>query len=158
MNELCQNLRKEDGQMKTADEIRDVLENCHVSRTLHRRLGKRIGLAYTDGVKQLAEGAGCYWLIDAIMSHMRTNFETRKASFCVWNLTCESKPEGGKSAVLTWEDGNGRELVRQRIGMTNFPLESITLWFDDFVLALPNEQWQPPRRLSVRRNVAPTNA
>ena len=42
-------------------------------------------ILYTDGVKELAEGCGAYWLIDLIISHQCHN-DVNLERFQVWDL------------------------------------------------------------------------
>ena len=74
----------------------------------------------TDGTKYLAEKAHCFWLMDAIASHL-----TRKIGdyFCVASLSVN-----GTSAVLTLDDGNGNVYATQRIEYTDFPLNEVKLY------------------------------
>ena len=77
----------------------------------------------TDGTKHLAEKAKAYWLMDAIASH-QTNQQVVAEEFQFWMLTVNDK----QAAVLTCTDGNNKELVRQEISYTDFPLNSISLY------------------------------
>jgi hypothetical protein len=77
----------------------------------------------TDGAKYLAEKAKAYWLMDAIASH-QTNKVVAVEEFQFWKLAVGEKRE----AVLTCTDGNNKELVRQEIPCTDFPLNTITLY------------------------------
>jgi hypothetical protein len=74
----------------------------------------------TDGSKYLAEQAQCFWLMDAIASHLPKYFHDH---FAVANLTID-----GTSAVLTLDDGNGNVFARQNIEYTDFPLDQIKLY------------------------------
>ncbi len=87
------------------------------------------GYVYTDGVKYTEEVGKCSWLINAIFSYRRTE------PFQIWTLD-----KIGSKAVLTMkEDSNTPELVRQEIGYTDFPIDSIKLYLIDKVLLLPSE-------------------
>ena len=84
---------------------------------------------YTDGVKYLADKCRAHWLIDAILSYRR------KEPFQIWELKVNDK-----KAVLTMKEDIGQPiLVTQKIGFTDFPLESIKLYFIDSVLLLTSE-------------------
>ena len=88
-------------------------------------------VTYTDGVKHVADAAGAYWLIDAILSYRR------KEEFQLWILKVDLEKS---SAVLTMqEDTNEPELVRQEIEYTDFPLKEITFYLSNDVLYLPSE-------------------
>lgn len=74
----------------------------------------------TDGTKYLAEQAKCFWLMDAIASHLPKYFSDY---FCVARLVvCSS------SAVLTLDDGNANVYATQPIEYTDFPLNEIKLY------------------------------
>ncbi len=95
---------------------------------------------YTEGVRFLAEnaGGGAYWLLDVIFSHQLAP-AVRAEPFQVWRLDVT-----GSAGVVTCTDGGPmgepeRELVRQEIPFTDFPLPTITLWLQGGVLYLPSE-------------------
>jgi len=100
-------------------------------------------VVYTDGVKYLADHAGAYWLVDAVASYQGRNLAGEE--FQEWRLTVDLE---ARAAVLVADDGNGRELARQVIEYTDFPLEEVTLYLvygsldgvtPCWVLMLPNE-------------------
>ena len=84
------------------------------------RIGRRHLL--TDGSKYLADHAQCYWMMDAIASHL-SEIDTR--------------------ATMVYEDGNGREHARQDIPYTDLPLAEVTLYAcwdgEHWVIMLPSE-------------------
>ena len=90
----------------------------------------------TDGTKFLADQARCYWLMDAIASHL---MEIGTAD---WFIVVKSKVKDA-SATMVYEDGNGREHARQDIPFTDFPLSEITLYAcwdgEQWVIMLPSE-------------------
>ena len=90
----------------------------------------------TDGTRYLADAAGCYWLMDAVASHLAGLPET--AGFAHCKLTLD-----GQSAELAIDDGNGEQLAFQYIEWTDFPLPEIELfacWAGNFwVVMLPSE-------------------
>jgi len=90
----------------------------------------------TDGTRYLADTIGCYWLMDAISSHLQRL--PKEETFISSKLTVENS-----KAQLNIEDGNGRVLARQRISYTNFPLEEFMLFscWDQkhWVIMLPSE-------------------
>ena len=89
----------------------------------------------TDGTKYLAETAKCFWLMDAIASHLPKYFGDY---FCLARLFVD-----GSSAVLKIEDGNDNVYASQVIDYTDFPLNEIKLYcsFDGeyWVIMLPSE-------------------
>jgi hypothetical protein len=68
----------------------------------------------TDGVRYLADNAGCYWLLDAAISHL-VELGTPDW-FVLVRLVVQDC-----AAVLTLEDGNGRVHCLQTIPYTDFP-------------------------------------
>jgi hypothetical protein len=91
-------------------------------------------LVYTEGVQFLAEKASAYWLIDLVASWCR-HPSLRDQDFVFWKLAVN--PD--RSATAIADDGNGRELVRQEIPWTDFPLDEVGLYLTDNTLLLPSE-------------------
>ncbi|HCX20531.1 MAG TPA: hypothetical protein DHN29_01365 [Cytophagales bacterium] len=92
------------------------------------------GLKLTDGVHWLAEKAGCFWLLDIIVSTM-TIEKVRKEPFRSVKLTLsEAKDDTSWKVVI--DDGNENVLYEQEGELTDFPLSGgIQLyWIDDVVL------------------------
>ena len=90
----------------------------------------------TDGARYLADQAECYWLMDAVASHL-DEIGTQDWFVLIW-LELQ-----GTTAVLIYEDGNGHEHARQAIPYTDFPLERIRLYAcwdsQHWVIMLPGE-------------------
>ena len=90
----------------------------------------------TDGTKYLAEETECFWMMDAIASHL---CEIGTAD---WFVLVRVEVMEGR-AVMIYGDGNGREHARQEIPYTDFPLNSITLYAcwdgEHWVIMLPSE-------------------
>ena len=90
----------------------------------------------TDGTKFLADQARCYWMMDAIASHL---IEIGTAD---WFVVVKTKASDSK-ALMVYEDGNGHEHARQEIPYTDFPLAEITLYAcwdgEHWVIMLPSE-------------------
>ena len=90
----------------------------------------------TDGTRYLAEQAACFWLMDAIASHLS---EIGTAEWFVVIKTTVKRT----SAVMVYEDGNGTELARQAIPYTDLPLHHIDLYAcwdsEHWVIMLPSE-------------------
>ena len=90
----------------------------------------------TDGTKYLAEEAECFWMMDAIASHL-CEIGTED-----WFVSVRVQVTEGR-AVMIYEDGNDREHARQEIPYTDFPLNSITLYAcwdqENWVIMLPSE-------------------
>lgn len=98
------------------------------------RISKRHLL--TDGTKYLAEQAQCFWMMDAIASHL---VEIGTAD---WFVVIKTTVNNSK-ALMVYEDGNGHEHARQEIPYTDFPLPEITLYAcwdgEHWVIMLPSE-------------------
>jgi hypothetical protein len=69
----------------------------------------------TEGTKYLAEQAACFWLMDAIASHL---VEIGTAE---WFVVVKTSVKRTK-AVMVYEDGNGNELARQECGLCKRPI------------------------------------
>ena len=109
----------------------DLLAFTGIAQWFRHPLFRRY--TYTEGVQYMAEHGGAYWLIDAIFS-WQTAPKVKAEPFQSWTLTVKED-----HAVLTATDGNDRQIARQDIEFTDFPLPEITLYFTDHVLLLPSE-------------------
>ena len=102
--------------------------------TSYYRIGRQHLL--TDGTHCLAEQAGCDWIMDAVVSHV-TEIGTTD-----WFAVVRSEVTD-HGAEMRYEDGNGRELARQAIPYTDFPLSNLTLYAvwntEHWVIMLPGE-------------------
>ncbi len=93
------------------------------------------GFTYTEGIRYIAQRAGAYWLVEAILSH-QLDKKAKAEAFQVWTLT--RTPEGGASLVMT--DGDTEtEIIRQDIEYTDFPLATFSVYLTDKVLMLKSE-------------------
>jgi hypothetical protein len=118
----------------TADAIRAELAQFTGSETLYRHW---LGFTYTEGVRHLAQRCAAHWLLDLIGSHLPAVRRDRLArDFCVWRLTVNDDA----SAEAVCDDGDGRVVVRQRIGFTDFPLSKAVLYLEYGALMLPSER------------------
>ena len=100
----------------------------------------------TDGILYLRENADCFWLIDAIASHISTDARLRNEEFQTWTFERAGDHDLSKPHLLYVTDGNtDKRIVTQEIGYSDFPLPKITLWavydleFEGWVLMLPSE-------------------
>lgn len=113
------------------ESLKNELAQFTGTENYHRHTGR---ILYTDGVKYLAEKAGCYWLLDLIASYQP---DLENQPFQVWTIKVDFAKQ---SAVVTMqEDSGGHELVRQEIEYTDFPLKRIKLYCIDKVLMLLSE-------------------
>jgi len=90
----------------------------------------------TDGTKYLAEEAECFWLMDAIASHL-SEIGTED-----WFVQVRMTVDGNR-ATMIYEDGNGGEHARQEIPYTDFPMHAISMYAcwdgEHWVIMLPSE-------------------
>jgi hypothetical protein len=100
-----------------SNELTSNLSQFIGTENFHRITSRHI---LTDGTKYLAEQAHCFWLMDAISSHLPKYFYDY---FAVAELKVK-----GNSATLTLDDGNGNVFARQSIEYTDFPLNEIKLY------------------------------
>jgi hypothetical protein len=90
----------------------------------------------TDGAKYLAEEADCFWMMDAVASHLS------EIGTDDWFVLVRVTVQGTR-ATMVYEDGNGKEHARQDIPFTDFPLSDQTLYAcwdgENWVIMLPSE-------------------
>ena len=102
--------------------------------TRYHRISRRHLL--TDGTRFLAEQAACFWMMDAVASHL-CEIGTED-----WFVLIRVQVSEGRAGMI-YEDGNGREHARQAIPYTDFPLSEITLYAcwdqEHWVIMLPSE-------------------
>jgi hypothetical protein len=82
----------------------------------------------TDGTHYLAEEAGAYWLMDAIMSHQPAVLkhpDTRLREIQFWRLVVAPDHSSVLSCVA---DSGCPAAVTQEIEFTDFPLPEITIY------------------------------
>jgi len=128
--------------MKTAAEIRAGISQASGTG---RHYPHWTGFFFTEGVKQLADGAECHWLLDIIGSYRPEIARKAKgkgkgaelwrdlADMQFWTLKVLSEEERkGKDhvAVVTCADGNGNVMIRQEIHYTDFPLPEVKIWVE----------------------------
>ena len=95
---------------------------------------------FTEGLKYLAETAGCYWLItDASVIAKSLLDRSRFITIDFKRLSEEKQDYSGYEAELVYSDGNDNILETHRYNVTDFPLEELRLYFVDNTLMLPNE-------------------
>ena len=125
--------------MKTQEELKQLgLDKLALSQftgtSAYYKISKKHVL--TDGTRYLAEQGACFWMMDAIASHL---CEIGTAD---WFVLVRVQVTEGR-AVMIYEDGNDREHARQEIPYTDFPLDSVTLYAcwdqEHWVIMLPSE-------------------
>lgn len=98
--------------------------------------GNMTNIKLTDGVKWLCDNAGCYWLIDIIVSYQRKcSLDPMLQDFQIWTL----KVKNSKGKVICERDTNDIAIT-QRIPYTDFPLPEIKLYCENEVICLPSER------------------
>ena len=94
----------------------------------------------TDGIRYLANKANCFWLVTdaSVVAKSLMN----RSSFITVDLkklpTAQQKVLG-YAAVVEYSDGNDTILETQKYHLTDFPLETIRLFFTNNTLMLPSE-------------------
>lgn len=96
-------------------------------------------LVYTEGIKDLAEKVGAYWLIDAIASHQSRGLHRITQGMQFWTI----EVFGDRSCVLRCvKDSGHKPCVEQRIEYTDFPRtpEPFRIWVENDTIYLPQER------------------
>ncbi len=123
---------KEVMKIELEDELR---RNLAYFTGTSRYYGHWSGILYTDGIQYLAEKGECYWLLDGIGVYQHKPI-VRRTEFQLWELDVKDD----RSALLEMREDTGLPaIVRQEIKYTDFPLDSIRLYFANNVLHLPSE-------------------
>jgi len=124
--------------MENPEVIRETLIQATGTENYWRAFPQNDKFLFTDGVKLMAEMCEAFWLITAVFS-WQCEDKVKDEPFQVWILQFKDKAEGD-DVFLICEDGNKKELVRQYISYTDFPLrEGIKLYLSGGVLLLPSE-------------------
>jgi hypothetical protein len=104
-------------------------------------------ILYTEGIKYLADNARAYWLIDAIVSWVKSpefkkhcEIDPRVSDMHFWKLT---RNEDNSAVLTAVPDSDEPAFIRQDIEFTDFPLDSISIWAASdgatWTLYLPSE-------------------
>lgn len=99
------------------------------------RPGINRSVLFTDGAKYVADQGGAHWLLDIIAIAQQHDNRVSAEEFQVWKLSVAKV----RSATALCEDGNDTVVYSQPIPFTDFPLETITLYFANNVIHLPSE-------------------
>jgi hypothetical protein len=75
----------------------------------------------TDGTSYLAEEAECYWMMDAIASHL-SEIGTQD-----WFVQVRMTVKNSR-ATMHYEDSNGKEHAHQQIPYTDFAMQGFNLY------------------------------
>lgn len=92
-------------------------------------------VTYTEGAQFVAERGNAYWLLDEIALAQVSVAAVTTEEFQVWRL----RVNADKTATLTCEDGNYKQVYSKPIPFTDFPLNEITFYFYNNVILLPRE-------------------
>ena len=92
-------------------------------------------ILYSEGAQHVAEHGRAYWLLDEIALIQPYDKNVAAEEFQVWTLTV--RPD--QTAILTCDDGNDTVVFSKEIQYTDFPLETIKLYFANNVIHLPSE-------------------
>jgi hypothetical protein len=129
----------QDTAMKTQDQLKQLgLDTLTLAQFTGTERYYRISRKHllTDGTKYLAEKGACFWMMDAVASHL-CEIGTED-----WFVLIRVLVSRGR-AIMIYEDGNGGEHARQAIPYTDFPLSEITLYAcwdgEHWVIILPSE-------------------
>lgn len=118
--------------MSKQELVQNLIDYASGTESYHRFSILPNAPVITDGVKAVADAAGCYWLLDIIASYQG---KKELGDFQVWELTLNATGSG--AVVVGYNDDT--PVVRQIIKYTDFPLQKITIWCIDGVILLPNE-------------------
>ena len=123
--------------MKTQEELQQLgLDKLTLAQFTGTGVYYRISRKHvlTDGSRYLAEQGACFWMMDAIASHL---CEIGTAD---WFVLVRVQVTEGR-AVMIYEDGNDREHARQEIPYTDLPLDTLYACWDQghWVIMLPSE-------------------
>jgi hypothetical protein len=97
-----------------------------------------MGVVLSEGAFYVAEKCQAHWLMDVVTSY-QTEARFRKEEFQVWKLTAPGDTDKMRPATVTCDDGNGNVIAKQEIHATDFPLEEVTLWYQNKTIFLPSE-------------------
>jgi hypothetical protein len=100
---------------------------CHFTGTeAYHRISPFSRHVCTDGVNFLRLHGDCFWLPEAIASHLPTpeqclrKYGEKFAYFHIWTLT----PKDGGAILEARADTHDRVLIRQKIEYTDFPFDN----------------------------------
>lgn len=119
------------------DQLLDELRHFYGTEHYYRYMP---GLVITDGVKFLADNAGCYWLLDMVWSYLPVLRKSRDTFFVV-----RYAGTPGESGLFSITDDipATQTYATQTVEYSDFPLDEIVLYLsateEEFVLMLRSE-------------------
>ena len=121
----------------TKDQLLDELRNFYGTEHYYRHMP---GLVITDGVKFLADNAGCYWILDIVWSYLPVLRKSRDTFFVV---RYAGTPGASGLFSITDDIPPNQTYAQQAIEHTDFPLDEIVMYLsateEEFVLMLRSE-------------------
>jgi len=118
--------------MEKEDIVQNILSHATGTASYHKYSTFPFYPVITDGVKAIAEAAGCYWLLDIIGSYQQN--KKLDPYFQAWKLTVN---EDDSAVVNGYNDTT--LTITQKVEYTDFPLDEIELFLIDGVILLPSE-------------------
>src|SRR5680860_1251244 len=117
-------------------ELRNNLETFTGTETFYKI--PLLNTRFTDGIKYLADTANCFWLVTdtSVIAKSLLN-RSRFIRIDFKKLSEDVQDALGYEAVIEYSDGNGNVLETHKYHSTDFPLDSIRLFFKDDILLLP---------------------
>jgi prepilin-type processing-associated H-X9-DG protein len=122
--------------MSNTDQLSPSALNQFTGSENWYRHGLNRNVLFTDGAKHIADAGGAYWLLDEIALAQRHQKAIAAEEFQAWTLAVDLARH---TATLTCEDGNGKAVFTKAIDYTDFPVERVTLWFENSTIYLPSE-------------------
>ncbi len=116
----------------TPQQIENHLAQFTGSGNLYRHWTNRI--VFTDGIKEMAEICGAYWLIDLVASHMSRKLMDAADGFHVWTVkrvADKEMPDRVGFNVVCQRDTGTKPLVSQDGEFTTFPLDEFKFYVAD---------------------------
>lgn len=121
----------------TKDQLLDELRQFYGTEHYHRYMP---GLVVTDGVKFLADNAGCYWLLDMVWSYLPA---LRKSGDTFFVVRYAGTPGASGLFSITDDIPANQTYAAQAVEYSDFPLDEIVMYLShaggDAVLMLPTE-------------------
>lgn len=100
---------------------------------------------YTEGVHHIAEIAGCWWLVDAVLLNV-SRLKSSKAgeSFYVVQLKLDEGKSSGVLSIHTDTPSKENQVWKQKLDYTDFPMPEFKFYLvrqdaNFFLMMLPRE-------------------
>lgn len=124
--------------MDTLQHLKTSLESFHGTDVFYNI--PLIRTRYTNGINFLAQVAQCFWLVtDASVIARSLMNRSHFITIDFKRLSEKEQELQGFEAVLEYGDGNGNLLESHKYHGTDFPLDSLRLFFTNNTLMLPSE-------------------